>query len=368
MVLYNYILCLVLGVCLWVDRLIRKGSKMKKHIGNLEITEKNQNDFKDIVEVTGYLHVYSSAKLAALTTVGGYLHVYSSAKLEALKLEALTTIGGSLDVSGTEKLEAPLLTTIGGSLRISGSAKFEALTTVGGDVRVSGSAKFEALTTVGGDVSVYNSAKFDAPKLTTVGGYVSVYNSAKFDAPKLTTVGGYVRVDSTANLDAPKLENKNNTSAKEIAARALSLSFSLRGLIKIDGILSWLISEKTIGNVTVYEIKIVGKLNNSYAVKRGDVYSHGETIEKAIADLRYKISSRDTSEFKDWNVSAKRTSDYCIKAYRVITGACEQGVRDFCKSMDLEKKYSLQEIFKITEGKFGSQEFVKFFKGSNKCK
>ena len=248
------------------------------HEGNLEITEKNQNDFKELVAVTGYLRVSCDAKLEALTTVGGYVRVY-------------------------------------------GSAKLGALTTVGGHVSVYGSAKLEALTTVGGDVGVYGSAK----------------------------------------LEAPKLENKNNTSAKEITDCALSLAFSLRGLIKIDGILAWLISEKKIGDVTVFEIKIVGKTKNSYAVKRGDTYSHGETVEKAIEDLRYKISSRDTSEFKDWEVAAERTSDECIKAYRVITGACEQGVREFCKTIDLEKKYSLQEIFKITEDKFGNKEFVKFF-------
>ncbi len=224
-----------------------------------------------------------------------------------------------------------------------------------------GSAKLDALTTVGGYVSVYGSAKLDAPKLETVGGDVGVYGSAKLEAPKLETVGGYVGVYGSAKLEAPKLENKNNTSAKEITDCALSLAFSLRGLIKIDGILAWLISEKKIGDVTVFEIKIVGKTKNSYAVKRGDTYSHGETVEKAIEDLRYKISSRDTSEFKDWEVAAERTSDECIKAYRVITGACEQGVREFCKTIDLEKKYSLQEIFKITEDKFGNKEFVKFF-------
>ena len=255
-----------------------------KHVGNLEITEANRNDFKELVEVTGYLNVYTNGKL-----------------------------------------DAPKLTTIGGHL--------------------------------------YVNAKLAAPELTTVGGYLSVY--AKLDAPVLTTVGGYLSVHANAQLEAPILK-ANVKSAKETCDSALEQAFAAHGLIKIDNILSWLISKKTLKDVTVFEIKIVGKLTNSYAVKRGDVYSHGETVEQAIADLRYKISSRDTSEFKNWDVSLDRTSDECIKAYRVITGACEQGVRDFCKSMDLEKKYSLQEIFKITEGKFGSQEFVKFFKGELK--
>ena len=30
---------------------------MKKYIGNLEITKENQDDFKDVTEVTGYVSV-----------------------------------------------------------------------------------------------------------------------------------------------------------------------------------------------------------------------------------------------------------------------------------------------------------------------
>ena len=58
-----------------------------KHIGNLEITEANQNEFKDLVEVTGYLYVYGKAELTAnaLQTVGGDLYVDGKAELTALK-------------------------------------------------------------------------------------------------------------------------------------------------------------------------------------------------------------------------------------------------------------------------------------------
>ena len=311
---------------------------MKKHIGNLEITEKNQNDFKDLVEVSGYLYVYGSANLEALTTIGGNLYVYGTAKFEAL-------------------------TTVGGNLHVTGSAKLEALTTIGGYLYVYGSANLEALTTIGGNLDVSGTANLEAPLLTTIGGNLDVSGSANLEA--LTTIGGNLYVDGSAKLEAP-LVKSNVKSAKETCKIALEVSFSLHGLIRIDSILSWLISEKTIGNVTVFEIKIVGKLNNSYAVKRGEIYSHGETVEKAIEDLRYKISSRDTSEFKNWKVSIKRTSDECIKAYRVITGACEQGVKDFCKTIDLEKKYTLKEIFKLTDDKFGHKEFVGFFEEKQK--
>jgi len=58
-----------------------------KHIGNLEITKENQDQYKDITEVTGYVRVYGNAKLEALQTVGGYVYVYGEAKLEAPQLQ-----------------------------------------------------------------------------------------------------------------------------------------------------------------------------------------------------------------------------------------------------------------------------------------
>lgn len=70
-----------------------------KHIGNLEITAHNADQFTGLKEVTGYLYVYGSAKLDApsLETVGGYLRVDGSAKLDALE-----TVGGYLYVIVTQ--------------------------------------------------------------------------------------------------------------------------------------------------------------------------------------------------------------------------------------------------------------------------
>ena len=286
-----------------------------KHIGNLEVTKDSK--FEHITEVTGDVHVYGSAKL-----------------------------------------DAPNLQTVGGYVRVYGSAKLDALQTVGGYVRVDGDAKLDALQTVGGDVYVYGDAKLDA--LQTVGGFVRVDGDAKLDAPNLQTVGGDVYVYGGAKLDA--LQKKKDKNAKIICKAALELSFSLKGMIRIDGILSWLIGRKTIGEITAFEVKIVGKLNTSFAVQRGDVFSHGETIEKAIEDLRYKIGNRDASEFEKWrgNLDAEITIDEAIAAYRVITGACEYGVKDFVKSIKMPDKLTPNVVLVITKGKFGNDTFRKF--------
>ena len=92
-----------------------------KHIGNLEITEKNANLYGGLIEVTGCLLFYGSAKLDALQTVGGDLQVYGSAKLDA---PALQTVGGDLQVYDSAKLDAPALQTVGREDVSGGKIKF----------------------------------------------------------------------------------------------------------------------------------------------------------------------------------------------------------------------------------------------------
>jgi hypothetical protein len=53
-----------------------------------------------------------------------------------------------------------------------------------------------------------------------------------------------------------------------------------------------------------------------------------------------------------------------VELYRVITGACAAGTRSFVESMQIEQKdYSIKEVIKMTEGQYGNQSLVKFFKG-----
>jgi hypothetical protein len=53
--------------------------------------------------------------------------------------------------------------------------------------------------------------------------------------------------------------------------------------------------------------------------------------------------------------------------YRVITGACEGGVRSFLETVKTKKdKYSVKEIIKLTTGQYGNQELINFIKGGKR--
>ena len=218
-------------------------------------------------------------------------------------------------------------------------------------------AALPKLETVGGYLYIYSNVAL--PKLETVGGYLYIHSNAAL--PKLETVGGDLSIYSNAELDAPKLVNKNDETAKTICKTALDLSFKKKGLIKVDGILSWLISKKKMAQLTVFKVKIVGKLSVSFVVQRGDQFSHGKTTKEAVESLRYKLSDRDTSRFKKWKIDTKVSLNDAIQAYRAITGACEFGVKNFCESITVPKTLTVSKIIELTQDKYGNETFTKFF-------
>jgi len=312
------------------------------------------------LEVVGrYVYVNSDAKLEApkLEVVGGYVSVHLNAKLEAPKLEV---VGGYVYVNSDAKLEAPKLEVVGGYVYVNSDAKLPKLENVGGFVRVHSDAKLEApkLKTVGGNVRVDSGAKLEAPKLENVGGNVRVHSDAKLEAPKLENVGGNVRVHSDAKLEAPTKLRTNELSARKKAKTALDSKLKEKALVLVDNILSHLVRKR--GNVLV--TRRIGSQKIEYIVKDGEFSAHGATLAEARADLKFKIGSRDTSQFKKWNLETKISLEDAILSYRSITGACSSGVRNFCENRDFPKKLTVKYIIKETEGHFGHSLFKNFFK------
>jgi hypothetical protein len=161
------------------------------------------------------------------------------------------------------------------------------------------------------------------------------------------------------------VEEKSNTSHAREIPKEIEPSFEewlRRGYVYADGICKKLKSQKKIGEIEVFECEDFLQKNISYVVKRNNTFSHGETIKKAIEDMRYKVSGRDVSEFESWkdNPDQEVTIDDAIAAYRTITGACEFGVKEFVKSIEVPKKLTPRLILKITKGHFGNDDFGKF--------
>ena len=93
-------------------------------------------------------------------------------------------------------------------------------------------------------------------------------------------------------------------------------------------------------------------------------YSHGDTLKEAKDDLIFKISNRNKSYYNALALDSKLSFEKAVECYRVITGACAFGTKDFVlnRLVKREKEYTISEIIEITKGEYGHQNFVNFFK------
>ena len=104
-------------------------------------------------------------------------------------------------------------------------------------------------------------------------------------------------------------------------------------------------------------------LKPCYVVEKDGVYSHGDTLKEAKDSLIYKITNRDTSMYKDYTLETKVTFEEAVKMYRVITGACEGGTRNFVENVlkNKKKKYAVKEVIEETQGQYGHDRLKEFF-------
>jgi ribosomal protein L7/L12 len=134
-----------------------------------------------------------------------------------------------------------------------------------------------------------------------------------------------------------------------------------KGYVLADGILEKLVSKRTKGRLTIYKTKKIGSNKERYVIQEGNNFSHGNNLKQAIEDLQYKISDRDTSEYEKWNLKTKASKAEMIKAYRKITGACAEGVKDFVNSVKVKDEMTVSSVIELTKGRFGNEVFEKFF-------
>ena len=252
------------------------------------------------------------------------------------------------------------------------NADYSNVTEITGYVYCSGAdtkASFPVLTSIGGYVYCRGAdTKASFPVLTSIGGGVDCRGAdTKASFPVLTSIGGYVYcsgADTKASFPADAKFNDESCPAISRCAIALMASFLSVGILFADGISAKIISKRKKSDMVIYSVIIVGKTERSIVIEQNSSFSHGETISDAIESLIYKISDRDTSMFKKWNMDTEVSLSEAIKSYRVITGACEQGTRNFCKSQgELKEKYTVKEIVDLTKGAFGSEKYAEFFKG-----
>jgi hypothetical protein len=129
--------------------------------------------------------------------------------------------------------------------------------------------------------------------------------------------------------------------------------------IMVDGIFCEVLHKRN----NVYNCKKIGSDEIFYIVTDGIKYSHGTTIKEAREDLLYKIGNVDKSKYEGLSIESELTFVDAVECYRVVTGACSLGVKDFVKTKGIstDGMFKIGEIIKLTEGSYGSDKFKSFF-------
>ena len=224
--------------------------------------------------------------------------------------------------------------------------------TVGGylDLRGTQITSLPDNLTVGGNLDLRGTQITSLPDNLTVRGNLYLRDTQITSLPDNLTIGGNLYLRGTQITSLP--DNIHNIPSMLIWGDKYVL---------VDGIFAEVINHR--GNVWV--TKRVGRKDIEYIVTDGNgKYAHGKTIKEAKDDLIYKISNRDKSRYEGMNLTDTLTHEEAIEAYRVITGACSAGTRDFVENYLGENKaetYTIGEIIQLTEGRFGSQIFADFF-------
>ena len=131
--------------------------------------------------------------------------------------------------------------------------------------------------------------------------------------------------------------------------------------IDVDGIFGKIVEQK--GNV--YHIRLRNHKYITYLVTDGEGHwAHGGNLEGAKDDLLYKITDRNKSDYENLTLESELSFEDAIMCYRVVTGACSFGTRDFIKNRlgnNKKEVYTINEIIELTEGEYGNTTFKNFF-------
>ena len=301
----------------------------------------------------GWLNLYGTAitSLPDNLVVGGSLNLSHTA---ITSLPDNLVVGGNLNLSFTSITSLPDNLVVGGLLDLRGTA----ITSLPDNLVVGGSLDLQgtAITSlpdnlvVGGYLNLRGAAITSLPDNLVVGGSLDLRRTAITSLPDNLVVGGYLYLQGTLITDTSKV-NHNVPTLYEWNGK----------YIKVDGIFS--IVDNYHGNV--YKVHQIGSTKQMYVVGDGNgKWAHGNTIDKARKDLIYKISNRDKSAYKNLKLDSELTFEEAIECYRVITGSCEVGTKDYVENRlpkPHKEKYSIREMIELTKNEYQGESFKEFF-------
>ena len=182
----------------------------------------------------------------------------------------------------------------------------------------------------------------------TVGGSLFLSSLTSIPEGFNPTVGGYLDLSSGIRSSYKKLPN------------GYLFSWPDGKYLLADGIFTEVISHK--GNV--YHVRKIAEKDIFYLITDGSGnWSHGTTLKEAKSDLIFKVSNRTKDDYINLKLTDSLSFEDAITCYRVITGACSFGTKDFVNNRlkGKKKKYTISEMILVTQGEYGNKTFKEYF-------
>ena len=183
----------------------------------------------------------------------------------------------------------------------------------------------------------------------TVGGGLDLSGLTSIPEGFNPTVGGWLDLRSGLKSSYKKLK------------KGYLLTWQDGKYLLADGIFTEVLSHR--GNV--YHVRKIADTKVIYLVTDGQGnWSHGDSLREAKSDLMFKISNRTKDDYKYLKLTDSLTFEEAITCYRVITGACSFGTKDFVinRLKNKQKKYTISEMIEVTKGEYGNRAFSDYFK------
>ena len=343
----------------------------KKQLAFCEEHEISFDQFigKDVIERTLYLNSVTKLVEGFNPTVCGSLCLDSVTKL----IKGFNpTVGGSLYMDSVTKLIKGFNPTVGRDLTMFSATKL----IEGFNPTVGESLWLDSVTklvkgfnpTVGRDLYMQSVTKLVKRFNPIIGCNLHMDSVKKLVEGFNPTVGRNLFMDSVTKL----VKGFNPTVGGRVYLNSVvdteSISFTQinrdfidfkNGFVKCDGIFMEVDSHR--GNVWIGHK--VGSKEKVFLVTDGNQkYSHGYTLKEAKEDLIFKVDGRRPDDFKHLNKESVLLMSEAVIAYRVITGACGFGVKDYIKNrLPKEKKeFSMAEVIELTKDEYGGDRFSDF--------
>ena len=129
----------------------------------------------------------------------------------------------------------------------------------------------------------------------------------------------------------------------------------------IDGYTMIINNQRKKDEFTIYNCTYFNTEQNCIVAQRGDYFAHGNNIKQAIEDVNFKFL-QETFNLDEMVAEIKQKKTISINEYRLLTGACREGVDNFRKNKGIkETKLPLNKVLKITANKYGGNKIAELF-------